>query len=531
MSTKYRVLVADSIAAKGIDLLSSHPQIETVVKTGMKEDDIVKIVADFDAVIVRSQTKITARIMKTAHRLKVIGRAGVGVDNIDVEAATERGVIVMNTPGGNTISTAEHAFSLLMSLSRNIPQAHASMREGKWDRKSFEGVELCNKTLGIIGMGRIGTEVSRRANGFGMRVLAFDPYLTLNRAKSLQVELCEQLEPLLKAADFITLHTPLTPETQGILNKKTLALCKKGVRIINCARGGLVTESDLADAVKSGHVAAAALDVFEKEPLPTDSPLRQLPQLVLTPHLGASTFEAQESVGIEVAEQIRDALIDGAIRNAVNMPNMDARTAAFLRPYIKLGVRMGRLLTQLAPKRMEGLLIHYTGKVNEHDTTPITRAILKGLLTNVGGNEVNEINAPRFAESLGLKVQETKDSTPCDFAELIRAEVVADHTTYEVSATLFGNRPRIVSVNGYALEAMPDGILFIMENRDRPGIVGWIGTLLGKHKVNIASMSLSRTEPGSHALSILNLDTAPDDATLEEIRKDKDIFSVKVVSL
>ncbi|MES2308535.1 MAG: phosphoglycerate dehydrogenase [Verrucomicrobiota bacterium] len=529
MKSKYRVLVADPISPKGVELLQQS--LDVVVKTGQKEDEVAAMIKDFDAVVVRSQTKITPKIIQAGVNLKAIGRAGVGVDNIDVEAATQRGIIVMNTPGGNTISTAELAFSLMVSLARKIPQAHATMVAGKWDRKSFEGVELCNKVLGIIGMGRIGAEFARRAIGFGMRVVAFDPYLTLARAKSMQVELCDQLEPLLKESDFITVHTPMTPETKGILNAKTMGMCKKGVRLINCARGGLIVEKDLIEMLKSGHVAGAALDVFEQEPPSPDNELLKLPNVVLTPHLGASTAEAQESVGIEVAELIRDVLTSGAVSNAVNMPNLDAHTAAKLRPYLNLAEKLGSMIAQLSPKRLDQLNINYSGTVSEYDTTSITRAILKGVLRYAGGNDVNDVNAPIYAKNLGLTFKETKVSEPGDYTELIKVEVVSGDEKHTVSATFYGPRPRIVEIDGYLLEAIPEGNLFIMQNVDRPGIVGWIGTLLGNHKVNIANMSLSRAEPGSAALSVLNLDTAPSEATLKEILADKDIRWVKVVSL
>jgi D-3-phosphoglycerate dehydrogenase len=531
MSENFRVFVADAVSSKGVEALQQTGKIDVVVKTGLKEAEILPMVGDFDAIVVRSQTKITPAIIQAAKKLKVIGRAGVGVDNVHVDAATERGIVVMNTPGGNTISTAEHTFSLLLSLARWIPQAHASMKAGEFDRKSFQGVELCNKVLGIVGMGRIGGEVARRAIGFGMRVMAYDPYLSVSRARSLQVELVDQLEPLLKEADFITVHMPLTPETDGLLNKDTLALCKKGVRIINCARGGLVREADLLAALKSGQVAGAALDVYETEPPAAEFEFRQLKNVVLTPHLGASTAEAQESVGIEIAEAIGDFLINGSVRNAVNMPNLDARTLAVLRPYLLLGDKLGKLLSQLAPTHLESLTVNYSGKMNEVDTTPITRAILKGLLARATGSEVNEVNALKLAAIHGLKITESKMSESGDFTELITAEVAKGSEKHEISATFFGTRPRIVRIDGNSLEATPEGILFIMENKDRPGIVGWIGSLLGKHKINIASMSLSRQEPGSEALSILNLDSLPSEAVLKEIQSDPDITSVRVVKL
>ncbi|MGI8435692.1 MAG: phosphoglycerate dehydrogenase, partial [Chthoniobacterales bacterium] len=359
-----KVLVADPISQRGLEELARDQALDLSVQTGLTEPQLIERIPDFSAVVVRSETKITAAVLEAASKLRVVGRAGVGVDNVDVETATRRGVIVMNAPGGNTVSTAEHAFSLLLCAARKIPQADAMVRGGKWKRKEFQGVELYNKSLGIIGMGRIGSELSRRAIAFGMRVLAFDPYLAVTRARALQVELVDDLEDVLREADFITLHTPLTPETHHLLDSARLAKTKPGVRIINCARGGLIDEAALAEALRSGHVAAAALDVFEIEPLPNNSPLRDLPTLVLTPHLGASTAEAQESVGIEIAQSIRAALLDGTIRNAVNMPNLDAKTLAIIGPHLRFGEKLGRFLSQLAPSHVEQLNINYSGKVN-----------------------------------------------------------------------------------------------------------------------------------------------------------------------
>ncbi|HZE13642.1 MAG TPA: phosphoglycerate dehydrogenase, partial [Chthoniobacterales bacterium] len=427
--TAPKILIADSISQRGIDEMTRDGALDVSIQTGLSETELVGIVPEFSGIVVRSQTKITAPIINAATRLRAIGRAGVGVDNVDVEAATRRGVIVMNAPGGNTISTAEHAFSLLLCVARKIPQADALLRGGKWDRKNLEGVELFNKTLGIIGMGRIGSELSRRAIAFGMRVVAFDPYLSATRARTLQVELMDELDDLLAAADFITLHTPLTPETHHLLGSARLAKAKRGVRVINCARGGLIDEVALTEALCSGQVAAAALDVFEKEPLPANSPLRDVPNIVLTPHLGASTAEAQESVGIEIAQSIRAALLEGTIRNAVNMPNLDAKTLAVVGPHLRFGEKLGRFLFQLAPKRVESLNINYSGKVNEVDTTAITRSVLKGFLQGSGGSEINEVNAPAFAESLGLKITESRQSAAGDYTDLLELSALAEGKT------------------------------------------------------------------------------------------------------
>jgi len=529
--TTYRILAADGVSPKGIALLAGSPHFQVESSGGLKEDELIARIGELDALIVRSQTKVTAKALAAATKLKVIGRAGVGVDNVNVEAATERGIVVMNTPGGNTISTAEQTFSLLLSLARKIPQAHASMVAGKWDRKSFEGTELCGKTLGIIGMGRIGGEVARRAIGFGMNVIAFDPYLVQSRARSLQVELADDLAALLARADFITVHMPLTSETKNILNATTLAQCKPGVRIVNCARGGLVEEAALLAALKSGQVAGAALDVYEKEPPPDDFPFRALPNVVLTPHLGASTSEAQESVGIEIAQAISEFLVNGIINNAVNVPNVDLRTLALIRPYLSLGEKLGRLLAQIAPHRLDTLNILYTGKVGETETVPITRSVLKGLLFQSSEVAVNEVNAPKAAQNLGLKVTEMKSSEGGEFTDLITVQASKGGLRYEVGATIYGVHPRIVRLNGHNLEASPEGILLIVENQDRPGMVGWIGTLLARQQINIASISLSRGETGGKALGVLNLDSMPSADLIKEIEADPGILSAQVAKL
>jgi D-3-phosphoglycerate dehydrogenase len=526
-----KVLIADSISQRGVDELARDGALEVLVKTGLSESQLVDLVPQFSGLVVRSQTKVTAGVLNAGTKLRVVGRAGVGVDNVDVETATRRGVIVLNAPGGNTVSTAEHAFSLLLSVARKIPPAEASIRAGKWDRKSFEGVELYSKTLGVIGMGRIGSELSRRAIAFGMRVIAFDPYLSATRARSLQVELLDELDDLLASADFISLHTPLTAETHHIVDLARLQKTKRGVRIINCARGGLIDENALAQALQDQHVAGAALDVFETEPLPADSPLRSAPNLVLTPHLGASTAEAQESVGIEIAQSIRAALLEGTIRNAVNMPNLDAKTLSIVGPHLRFGEKLGKFLSQIAPKRIDALNINYSGKVNEVDTTTITRSVLKGFLQAAGGADVNEVNAPAFAESLGLKISESRLSAPGDYTDMLELSAAAEGKTVSVGGAFFGATPRIVSINSRPVEAKPHGVVLVLENTDRPGMVGRIGTLLGDHGVNIATMSLSRNQAGGTALTVLNLDTAPGEEVLAAILKNEDIRSAQVIEL
>src|SRR5215471_4076967 len=526
-----KVLISDPISERGVDKLSRDHALEVTVKNGLKEAELVALIPSFSALVVRSQTKVTGAILNAGAKLRVVGRAGVGVDNVDVETATRRGIVVLNAPGGNTVSTAEHAFSLLLSVARKIPQADANVRGNKWDKKSFEGVELYNKTLGIIGMGRIGSELSRRAIAFGMRVVAYDPYLSATRARSLQVELVDELDDLLTSADFISLHTPLTAETRHILDEARLKKTKRGVRVINCARGGLIEETALVKALQNGHVSGAALDVFEVEPLPADSPLRAAPNLVLTPHLGASTAEAQESVGIEIAHSIRAALLEGTIRNAVNMPSLDAKTLAIVGPHLRFGEKLGRFLSQLAPKRAETLNINYSGKVNEVDTTAITRSILKGFLQIAGGPDVNEVNALEFAKSLGLKVTESRLNAPGDYSDLLELSASAEGKNISVGGAFFGITPRIVSINARPVEARPHGVILVLENTARPGMVGRIGTLLGEHGVNIATMSLSRNQAGGTALTVLNLDTAPSEQLLREIRASEDIHSAQVIQL
>jgi D-3-phosphoglycerate dehydrogenase len=529
-----KVLVADPVSQRGLDEIAAGGELEVVVKTGLPEAEIIKIIPEFSALVVRSQTKVTAAVLEAAKKLKVIGRAGVGVDNVDVDAATKRGVIVMNAPGGNTISTAEHAFSLLVSIARAIPQADASVKAGKWDRKRYEGVELYNKTLGILGMGRVGTEIARRSIAFGMRVLAYDPYLSASKARGLQVELVEQIDELLPLCDFLSMHMPLTDETRHMLDERRLALCKEGVRIINCARGGLIDEAALANALATKHVAAAALDVFEVEPPPADFPLRKLENVVFTPHLGASTAEAQENVGIEIAQAIRAALLNGEIRNAVNMPSMDAKTAAIVKPYLTLGDKLGRFAAQLAPNRNDRIVITYGGKAVELPSDDaITRSILTGFLKHTGGEEVNSVNVRSVAAARGIAVQEVKSTEQTDFNEWLHVAVWSGETKVSIGGTFFGarNEPRIVRVNGKPVEATPSGVILLLENHDVPGIVGRIGTILGTHNVNIASMSLSRNEAGGRALTLLNLDSAPGSELLSKLLESGDIFSARVIQL
>jgi len=530
----FNVLVCDPVSPKGIELLRQRSEFKvTVLKQKTPEAELLGLVKDVHAMVVRSETKVTRRVIEAAPQLRVVGRAGVGVDNVDVEAATERGIVVMNTPGGNTISTAELTFSMLMSLARKIPQANASMKEGKWDRKQFSGIELYQKTLGVLGMGRIGTEVAKRAQAFGMKVLAYDPYLSHARAAALQVDLKEHVEDVYRAADFITVHMPSTDETKGMINAAAFAIMKKGVRVLNCARGGIINEADLLAALQSGQVAGAALDVYETEPPPADFPLRSLPQVIMTPHLGASTEEAQENVGIEVAEAITDYLLQGAVRNAVNLPSMDAQTFQVVKPFLILGEKLGKLVGQLSPRRNDRIVITYGGKASSLPTDPVTRAILKGFLEMAGGKEVNQVNVRTLATSLGLRVEEVKSNEERDFNEWLHLAVFSGDQRISAGGSIFGAKklPRIVRLFSQPVEIVPEGVLFLINNKDRPGIVGQVGTLLAKHHVNIANMSLNRDTIGGSALTVLNLDSVPPAELLEEIKKDPDISNVRVVKL
>jgi D-3-phosphoglycerate dehydrogenase len=528
-----KVLVADKISPKGVAYLRQQPGLEVVEAYGSSPEKVLELVKDVHAIAVRSETKITAAVFAAAPLLKVVGRAGVGVDNVDVEAATERGVIVMNTPSGNTIATAELTFTHLLCGARPVPQAAASMKAGQWDRKSFSGIELFRKTLGIVGLGRIGSEVAKRAQAFGMRVLAFDPYLAPSRAKAMQVE-AVTLDELLAGSDYITVHMPLTDGTKYMIDEAALEKCKKGVRLFNCARGGIIKEAALLAALKSGKVGAAGLDVFEDEPLAKESEFRALPNVVLTPHLGASTAEAQESVGIEIAEQIADVLNGGVIRNAVNVPSLDAATVKALGPYLDLGAKLGTLVQQIAPAQIAKLQITFWGKVVDLDTNPLTRAIERGFLRRISGEEVNFVNAPVVLERLGIKAEVIKSTGDSGYTELIRVEAfAANGEVYSAEGTLIGkaNQPRIVGINSREVEVLAEGKLLVLENVDKPGMVGEVGTILGKDSVNIADMSLSRLTPGGTAYMVVRVDTEPSAEARTIIKQHPAIKLAKFVQL
>jgi D-3-phosphoglycerate dehydrogenase / 2-oxoglutarate reductase len=523
----YRVLVSDPISEKGVEALRSSPEITVDVNTGLKPDELLKIIGDYHGLVVRSETKVTPAVFAAAKNLKAIGRAGVGVDNIDRGAATDHGVVVMNTPSGNTISTAEHAFALMLSLARNIGQAHSSMIAGRWDRKSLSGVEMFGKRLAILGMGRIGSEFAKRAQAFGMTVVAYDPFLTSARAQSLKVEHAESADEALKGADVVTLHIPLTPETNHILNADRIALMNPGALVINCARGGLVDEAAAKASLDAGHLGGIALDVYEVEPPPADFPLFGARKTVFTPHLGASTAEAQENVGIEVAHQVKNFLTTGEIVNAVNMPNLDSRTLESAGPYLDLADSLGKLLSKIAPSQCDGIRVSYLGPVSELDTELITRKVLTGYLAAAHHEaQVNLINAPAIAKAHGISVTKSNAALATNCTELIEVSAIKGNEVCTVAGTFFGTSARIVHIAGHYVETNPTGKFLFVENDDRPGIVGTIGTSLGSASVNIANMALSRTSDRKRAVTVIEVDTEPPTELLEKLRSTPGIIRV-----
>jgi D-3-phosphoglycerate dehydrogenase len=531
-----KILVCDPVSPKGIAVLQQRPEFEVVVlPKRLPEAELLPMVKDVMAMVVRSETKVTRKVIEAAPQLRVVGRAGVGVDNVDVAAATEHGVVVMNTPGGNTISTAELSFAMILNLARKVPQASASMSAGQWDRKQFQGIELTGKTLGVLGLGRIGSEVARRAVAFGMRVLGYDPFVTGARAQALGIELVKDLDNVYRDADFITVHMPVTEQTRGMLNAVAFAKMKPKVRLVNCARGEVLVENDLLAALDSGKVAAAALDVYAAEPLPADHPFRRHPAITLTPHLGASTVEAQEKCGLEVAEVIAAYLLTGEVRNAVNLPYLDAKTYEQVKPYLVLGEKLGRLLGQLAPAQVDRLYLTFGGKAQElPNTDPVTRAVLLGFLSCAAVKELNNVNVRKIAATLGITVEEKRSNEPVTFNEWLHVQVFRNgQKVISAGGTFFGSpdNPRIVRVFSQPTEIVPEGVVLLLSNKDRPGMVGYLGTLLARHKVNIASMNLGRDTAGGRALTVLNLDSVPPQEVLDEIQNDPDISNVKVVKL
>jgi D-3-phosphoglycerate dehydrogenase len=499
-----KILVTDSLAPEGLEVFKNADGFEVDVKIGLKPDELKKICGDYDGWVIRSGTKITAELIDAAKKLKVIGRAGVGYENIDADAATKRGIVVMNTPGGNNVTTGEHTVALMMALARHIPQAVASLKSGKWDRNKFVGVELCNKTIGVVGLGNVGRIVVEPGT----------------------------LEDIFTKSDFISVHVPLTQETQSLINKAAFAKMKKGVRIINCARGGIVDEHDLAEAIKAGKVAGAALDVYVDEPPSAEHPLLKLDQVITTPHLGASTDEAQLNVAIAVAEQMVEFLSQGVVRYAVNVPSVSPELLAVLRPYLTLGEKIGSLLTQIGGSLPEEVQVEYRGDVTQFNVAPLTVAVLKGLLSPVLESAVNYVNAPMMAKERGLKILESKGEEAGDFASSIVVKARDGKEHLEIEGAMFGAKhPRIVRFNNFYLEAVPEGYILVLQNNDVPGVVGAVGTILGNNGINIAGMELGRGEKGGNAISFTHVDEAVSKKALDELRALPQIVSATLVKL
>lgn len=524
-----KVLVSDKLSEKGVEIMKKAG-LHVDVKPGMSPEELMACIGEYHGLVIRSATRVTAEVIEKAKNLKVIGRAGSGLDNVDRVAASKKGIVVMNTPGGNTITTAEHTIAMMLSLARMIPQATASMKAHKWEKKKFMGVELFNKTLGVIGIGNIGGHVAKRAQALEMTVIAYDPFLSEQKAAQMGVEKVS-LDELLSRADFITIHTPLTQETRNLINRDTISKMKHGVRIINCARGGIVNEADLLEALKSGKVAGAALDVFEKEP-PTDYSLVEHEHVICTPHLGAATEEAQENVATAVAEQIVDYLVHGTIRNAVNFPSIPAEQLPRLQPYITLAEKLGLFASQVFEGGITEVTLEFRGEAMEINTAPITIAALKGLLTPILEETVNFVNAPYIAKERGIEVKETKSADSGDYQSMLCLGIRAGKEELNIAGTLIGKKdPRIISVGKFPVEIIPEGTLLFIENNDRPGVIGSIGSFLGKNNINIARMHFGRQQAGGLAISVVNVDTPLSDAQISEIKRLPNILKVKQVRL
>jgi D-3-phosphoglycerate dehydrogenase len=529
-----KIFVADDVSAAGLEPLRVAG-FTVEKRTGLAADELREAVRDCDGLIVRSETKVTSELMDAASRLRVVGRAGVGVDNIDVAQATARGIVVMNAPDGNTITTAEHTIALLVSLARRVPQANGSLRAGRWERKRFIGVELQGKTLGIVGLGRIGRVVASRARAFGMNIVAYDPFVAPDQARDLELEIVP-LDEVFARADFLTVHTPLTAETRGIVGAQAFSKMKRGVRVINCARGGLVDERALLAAIKEGIVAGAALDVFEQEPPPVDHPLLALDEVIATPHLGASTTEAQEGVALTVAEQMRDYLSTGALRGAVNVPALGTQELNALQPYIKLAESLGRFQAQLIDEAaVREVRLEYAGDVAELDAAPVTRAFLAGLLRHMSAR-VNVVNAFLIAEERGIAVTASYKRAGSEFAPAIRTRVITTNDEQTVAGTLFGGPGhggdgRITEINGFRIEAIPHGHMLVTRNHDVPGVIGRIGSILGEHGVNISRFHLGRRERGGEAMAVIETDAPLKDETLNELRSFEQVISARQIEL
>ncbi len=508
-----RVLISDKMSPLAAKCFEAGG-VEVDVKTGLSPEELIACIGDYDGLAVRSSTKVTAEVLAAADNLKVIGRAGIGIDNIDCAAATLKGVVVMNTPFGNSITTAEHAITLMLSLARQIPAANASTHQGKWEKSRFMGVELMSKTLGIIGCGNIGAIVADRAQGLKMKVVAYDPFLSAERATDLGVDKVE-LDELFARADFISLHTPLTDATKGIIDSAAMAKMKDGVRIINCARGGLVVEADLKQAIESGKVAGAALDVFSDEPA-TENILFGIENVVATPHLGASTTEAQEKVAEQVAQQMADFLTTGAVTNALNMPSVSAEEAPRLKPYMKLAEQLGSFVGQATQSAINEVTVSFNGVCGELNCKPLTGVVLQGLLApSVEG--VNMVNAPSIAKDRDITVREVRSDDAGAYHSLITVEVTTEHQTRSIQGTLFKDEPRVVQVKGIAIDAKLGPNMLYITNRDKPGLIGHLGTLLGDAGINIATFHLGRAEEGGDAIALIEIDDAPSEDLLARV--------------
>jgi len=508
-----KVLVLDNLNAAAIEVFS-QAGIEADSMGKITPLQLQNVINNYVAVVVRGATKITSEVINEASRLRVIGRAGSGTDNIDITAATKKGIVVMNTPGGNTITTAEHAIALLLSLARGIPQASASMKEGKWEKKKFIGVELTNKVLGVVGLGNVGKIVAERAIGLKMKVIAYDPYISKEEALKIGVELVS-IDEIYSRSDFITYHTPLTPETKGMLNNQAIKKMKKGIFIINCARGALINENDVLKNLESGQIRGAALDVFSKEPPPKDTLLLKHPNVILTPHLGASTLEAQKKVAILIAEQICDFLKKEIIKNSINFPSVPSEILPILRPYLTLCERLGSFRGQILTKPLKELQVEYMGKLTNLTTEPLTISILKGLLQHQI-EDVNLVNARMAAEERGIKVKETKTKITDKYSSLIKITTETETEICSISGVVFESTPKITHINQYPIEADLSGSLLLLENLDVPGVIGSVGTLLGARNINIAGYQLGRNKQGGKAVSLINVDNkVPDDVLIE----------------
>ncbi|RUS48140.1 phosphoglycerate dehydrogenase [Cohnella sp. AR92] len=528
----FKVLVSDPISDLGISLLVEASDISIDKKTGLSEDELVQIIGEYDALLVRSQTRVTERIMTAAKQLKVIGRAGVGVDNIDLEAATKRGIVVINAPDGNTITTCEHTFAMMMALARHIPQAYLKTVGGEWDRKSFVGVELRNKVLGVLGMGRIGSEVAARAKAFGMTVLGYDPFLTEERAEKLGVKLAS-VEDVIREADFITVHTPLTPETRHMIGKEQFSRIKKGVRIVNCARGGIIDEQALVEAIDAGIVAGAAFDVFEEEPPAADHPFLKHPKIIVTPHLGASTVEAQENVAIDVSEQLLHILRNEPYKNAVNMPHVPADVLSKLEPYFSLGVKLGSFAAQVADGPVKEIVVGYSGELADVDTQPLTRYVVQGVLAHhLGSDQVNAVNAMHLVKTRGVNVVTNKSHASKGFTNLVSVTLRTGKEERTVAGALLnGFGARITQIDQYPVDVAPEGHLLLISHNDKPGIIGRVGTLLGSNDVNIATMQVGRKLVGGAAIMVLGVDKAVPKDVIGQVADLPDLVSAKEIQL